>query len=137
MDAATWDVILWILRGLIALVFVGMGVNHFVPASARTMAAMIPPALRSSSPLLSPRMLVRFTGICEIAGGFGLLWPPTRIAAGVALVVFLAAVFPANAYAARDRARFGALAVPFWPRLLLQVVLAALILAVAFLPPAG
>ncbi|MCS5496316.1 hypothetical protein NY547_03565 [Cnuibacter physcomitrellae] len=134
MDAATWDVILWILRALVALVFVGMGVNHFVPTSVRTMAAMIPPALRSSSPALSPRVLVWFTGVCEIAGGLGLLWPPTRVAAGIALVVFLAAVFPANAYAARHRDRFGALAIPFWPRLVGQIVLAALILVVALLP---
>ena len=134
MDATTWDVILWILRVLIALVFVGMGINHFVPASVRTMAAMIPPRLRSSSPVLSPRMLVWFTGVCEIAGGLGLLWPPTRVAAGIALVVFLVAVFPANAYAARHPSRFGALAIPFWPRLLGQVVLAALILVVALLP---
>lgn len=133
MDAATWDVILWILRGLIALVFVLMGVNHFVPASVRTMAAMIPPRLRSSSPVLSPRVLVWFTGVCEIAGGLGLLWPPTRVAAGIALVVFLAAVFPANAYAAQHRDRFGALAIPLVPRLIAQVVLAALILVVALI----
>ncbi|WP_378147364.1 hypothetical protein ACFJGV_05235 [Cnuibacter sp. UC19_7] len=134
MDAATWDVILWILRGLIALIFVVMGVNHFVPSSVRTMAAMIPPRLRSSSPALSPRVLVWFTGACEIAGGLGLVWPPTRVAAGIALVVFLAAVFPANAYAARHRDRFGALAIPLVPRLIGQVVLAALILVVALLP---
>jgi uncharacterized membrane protein len=41
--------------------------------------------------------------------------------------VFLAAVFPANVYAAANRERFGALAIPFWPRLAGQVVLAALI----------
>lgn len=134
MDAATWDVILWILRGLIALIFVVMGVNHFVPSSVRTMAAMIPPRLRSSSPALSPRVLVWLTGACEIAGGLGLVWPPTRVAAGIALVVFLAAVFPANAYAARHRDRFGALAIPLVPRLIGQVVLAALILVVALLP---
>ncbi|MFB2584712.1 DoxX family protein [Herbiconiux liukaitaii] len=120
-----------VLRILLAVVFIGMGINHFVPASVRAMAAMIPPRLRSTR--ITPRMLVYVTGVCEIAGGLGLLFPPTRIAAGIALVVFLAAVFPANAYAARHKERFGALAIPFWPRLVGQIVLAALILVAAFL----
>jgi uncharacterized membrane protein len=133
MGGQTWDVIVGIARVVVALLFIGMGVNHFLPRSVRAMAAMIPPRLRSSGPV-SPRVLVWFTGVCEIAGGLGLLWPPTRVAAGIALVVFLAAVFPANAYAARHPDRFGVFAVPFWPRLLLQVVLAGLVLAVALLP---
>ncbi|MFB2581195.1 DoxX family membrane protein [Herbiconiux sp. P15] len=120
-----------VLRILLAVVFIGMGISHFVPASVRAMAAMIPPRLRSTR--ITPRMLVYVTGVCEIAGGLGLLFPPTRIAAGIALVVFLAAVFPANAYAARHKERFGALAIPFWPRLIGQIVLAALILVAAFL----
>jgi uncharacterized membrane protein len=131
MPTETFDVIVAVLRILIALVFIGMGLNHFVPRSARTMAAMIPPRLRSSGPV-TPLRLVYLTGVCEIAGGLGLLFPPTRVLAGVALVVFLACVFPANAYAATRRDRFGALAIPFWPRLLGQVVLAALVLLVAF-----
>lgn len=120
----------FVLRILLAAVFVGMGINHFVPRSVRGMAAMIPPRLRSTQ--ITPRMLVYFTGVCEIAGGLGLLFAPTRIAAGIALVVFLAAVFPANAYAARHREKFGALAVPFWPRLIGQIILGALILVAAF-----
>jgi uncharacterized membrane protein len=77
--------------------------------------------------VLNPLSLVYVTGVCEIAGGIGLLVPQTRLAAAIALVVFLAAVFPANAYAAANRDRFGSLAIPFWPRLVGQVVLAALI----------
>jgi uncharacterized membrane protein len=123
------DVAVLVLRILIAVVFIGMGINHFVPRSVRGMAAMIPPRLRSER--ITPRMLVYITGVCEIAGGLGLLFPPTRIAAGIALVVFLAAVFPANAYAAEHKEKFGALAIPFWPRLVGQVVLAALVLVVA------
>ncbi|MDO9396059.1 MAG: DoxX family membrane protein [Herbiconiux sp.] len=138
MSSVTPDVVLvalTVLRILIAVVFVGMGVNHFVPRSVRAMAAMIPPRLREGP--VSPRMLVYLTGICEIAGGLGLLWPPTRLAAGIALVVFLACVFPANAYAAAHKERFGALAIPFWPRLIAQVVLAALVLLVALPLPAA
>ncbi|GLK17773.1 MULTISPECIES: DoxX family membrane protein [Herbiconiux] len=131
MDFMTSGVVLDVLRLLIAAVFVLMGVNHFVPRSARTMAAMMPPRMRGTG-ILAPLNLVYLTGACEIAGGLGLVFPPTRIAAGIALVVFLAAVFPANAYAATRRDRFGALAVPFVPRLIAQIVLAALILLVAF-----
>ena len=130
MTDATLTVIVTIVRIVIAVVFIGMGINHFVPKSARVMAKMIPPALRREG-ALNPLNLVYLTGVCEIAGGIGLLVPQTRLAAGIALVVFLAAVFPANAYAAANRERFGTLAIPFWPRLVGQLVLAALIIWVA------
>jgi uncharacterized membrane protein len=112
-------------RGLLALGLLGMGVAHFRPGPARTMAAMIPPALRRSG-LASPEALVASTGACELAGAVGLLVPRTRRLAGACLIAFLAAVFPANAYAARHPDRFGAVAIPFWPRLALQVALGAL-----------
>lgn len=121
------DPLLWVLRGLLALLFVGMGIMHFLPGPVRTMAAIIPPRLRFTG-TLSPRNLVYLTGVCEIAGGIGLLIPVTRGAASVALAVFLVAVFPANAYAASQRDRFGALAVPLVPRLLAQVLLIAVVL---------
>lgn len=115
-----------VLRPLIAAGFAGMGVTHFVPSSAKGMSAMIPPAIRQRVPV-SAKTLVRFTGVCELAGAAGLLVRPTRPVAAGALVVFLAAVFPANAYAARDPERFGAVATPLVPRAAAQVVLAALI----------
>lgn len=111
-------------RGLLALGLLAMGTAHFRPEPARTMAAMIPPALRGRGPL-APESLVALTGACELAGAVGLLLPPTRRIAGAALVAFLVAVFPANAYAARHPDRFGAVAIPFWPRLWGQVALAA------------
>lgn len=114
------------LRWLLAVAFVGMGVSHFVPSVVTTMAAMIPPVLRRPG-LPSPRALVFFTGLCEIAGGIGLLVPPVRLAAGFALIVFLVAVFPANAHAARHPERFGRVAVPFWPRFAGQLVLVGLV----------
>ncbi|GAA2749249.1 hypothetical protein [Amnibacterium kyonggiense] len=115
-----------LLRPLLAAGFAGMGVTHFVPTPARGMAAMIPPSIRRRSPL-SARALVRLTGVCELAGAAGLLLRPTRPIAAAALVVFLAAVFPANAVAARDPARFGPVAVPLVPRAAAQVLLAALV----------
>ncbi|MDJ0337330.1 DoxX family membrane protein [Cryobacterium sp. PH31-O1] len=114
------------LRIVLALVFIGAGITHFLPSVQRTMAAMIPPRLRHSG-LASPVNLVLFTGICEVVGGLGLLYPPTVVVAAGALVVFLAAVFPANAYAARHPKRFGRVAIPFVPRLIAQLVLMGLI----------
>lgn len=48
-----------------------------------------------------PRALVLFTGLCEIAGAIGLLLPLTRRGAGLSLILFFVAVFPANIRAAR------------------------------------
>jgi len=112
-------------------VFIGMGIAHFFPGPGRGMAAMIPPFFRRKG-WPSAKWLVRFTGLCEIAGGIGLLVPQLRLAASIALIVFLIAVFPANAYAARNPERFGKAAIPFWPRLAGQVVLIALIVLVNF-----
>ena len=81
---------------------------------------------------LSPVSLVRITGACEVAGALGLLNPRTRPTAGAALLIFLAAVFPANAYAAKDPQRFGPVAVAFWPRLAIQALLAGLVAFAAF-----
>ena len=102
-----------------------MGASHFVPTVARTMAAMIPPYLRRVG-LLSPMNLVYLTGVCELAGGLGLL-TPLRPVAAIALVVFLIAVFPANVYAAQHPERFGRAAIAFWPRLAGQLLLIGLL----------
>jgi len=127
MSPETVTYVLAVLRIVLAAVFVVAGISHFAPAVQRTMAAMIPPRLRLRG-VLAPRNLVIFTGLCEIAGGVGLLVESTRVTSGVALAVFLVAVFPANAYAARHKDRFGAVAIPLVPRLLGQLVLIALVL---------
>ena len=113
----------------LALLFLGMGVTHFVPRVSRGMAAMIPPYLRRDG-LLRPINLVYFTGVCELAGGAGLL-TALRPLAAIALVVFLVAVSPANAYAAQHPERFGRVAIPFWPRLAAQLALMTLLVFVA------
>jgi uncharacterized membrane protein len=130
MSPETVTNVLAALRIGVAAVFVVAGISHFAPSVQRTMAAMIPPRLRSSG-WLSPKNLVIVTGLCEIAGGIGLLVESTRVTSGVALAVFLVAVFPANAYAARHKDRFGAVAIPLVPRLLGQVALIALVLVVS------
>jgi uncharacterized membrane protein len=43
---------------------------------------------------------VTLTGVLQLAGAIGLLIPATRPLAALALIVLLAAMFPANAYAA-------------------------------------
>lgn len=113
-------------RVVTAIVFVGIGITHFVPTVVRGMAAMVPAVFHGRP--FSPVGWVWVTGVAEIAGGLGLLWEPTRAAAGIALAVFLVCVFPANAYAARHRDRFGVFAVPLWPRLIMQLALIGLVL---------
>lgn len=119
------EVAQWAIRFVLAAVFLFMGVLHFIPSPARGMAAMIPPFFKRPG-WPSSKTLVRFTGLCEIAGGIGLLIPFARFAAGVALIVFLIAVFPANAYAAKHPDKFGRAAFPVWPRLFAQLVLIVL-----------
>ena len=114
---------------VLAALFLGMGVIHFVPKVSRGMAAMIPPYLRREG-VLRPINLVYVTGVCELAGGVALL-TPLRPLAAIALAVFLVAVFPANAYVAQHPERFGRVAIPFWPRLAAQLALIGLLVFVA------
>jgi uncharacterized membrane protein len=114
-----------VVRAGLAVVFVVMGVMHFVPSTARGMSAMIPAPLKR---YVSGRTLVWVTGVCEIAGGIGILVPATRFAAGIALVLFLVAVFPANAHAAAHPEKFRRAAIPFWPRYFAQLGLILLVL---------
>jgi len=85
--------------GLLAAFFIGAGVNHF--ASPRFYEAMVPPPLQDEA-----RRVVQVSGLAEIAGGVGVLLPWTRRLSGAALVVLLAAVFPANLYMAQTPERF-------------------------------
>ena len=59
------------------------------------MIAIVPPRLPA------PGLLVTVTGILELLGAVGLLYPPTRVAAAVCLFLLMLAMFPANVYAAR------------------------------------
>ena len=79
----------------LAVMFVMTGVAHFVPPMRRDMIAIVPPRLPA------PGSLVTITGVLELLGAAGLLYPPTRVAAAVCLFVLMLAMFPANVYAAR------------------------------------
>lgn len=99
-----------------ALLYVGAGVLHFVVPA--TYARIVPPYLPR------PELLVYVSGAAELAGGVGLLLPPTRRLAAWGLIALLLAVFPANVYMAQHNAALFQLpAWVVWGRLPLQLVL--------------
>ena len=79
----------------LALMFVMTGIAHFAPGMRRDMIAIVPPRLPS------PGLLVTVTGVLELLGAAGLLYPPTRVAAAVCLFLLMLAMFPANIHASR------------------------------------
>jgi uncharacterized membrane protein len=78
----------------LAVMFAMTGVAHFA-SLRRDMIAIVPPRLPA------PGVLVTITGVLELLGAAGLLFPPTRVAAAVCLFVLMLLMFPANVYAAR------------------------------------
>jgi uncharacterized membrane protein len=82
-----------------------------------------------------PRAAVLVSGVFELAGAAGLLWRPTRRAAGIGLFVLTLCVTPAHFYMLQRPDLF---AVPYWAllaRLPLQIALLALIWWSALLRP--
>lgn len=93
-------------RLLLAVFMVFMGVAHFVVPEpfVRIVPAMLP----------APAFLVYFTGVWEIAGGLGLLWPSTRQLAVWALIALYVVVFPANVNMAVQNIQFPGRELPNW-----------------------
>jgi uncharacterized membrane protein len=79
----------------LAAMFVVTGVAHFVNPLRRHMIAIVPPRLPAAG------LLVTITGVLELVGAAGLLYPATRIAAAVGLFLLMLVMFPANVYAAQ------------------------------------
>jgi len=103
-------------RGLLAVLFVGAGIMHFVKTGMYV--AIVP------SFLPDPRLLVQISGVAEILGGVGLLVPQTRQAAAWGIIALLVAVLPANINMAMDRTHFAAIpAWVLWARVPLQLPL--------------
>lgn len=103
----------------LGVLFVGAGILHLVAPEGYV--AVIPPGYPS------PRVLVLWSGVAELAGGLGLLvpLPAVRRWAGGGLVTLLVAVYPANVHMALTmEAPLGL----FWARLALQGVLVAWVL---------
>jgi uncharacterized membrane protein len=119
------------LRLLASAFFVAAGLNHF--RNPVFYCSIIPLGFPD------PKLLVVISGICEIAGGVGLLIHPLRRVAGWGLIALLIAVFPANIYMALAPERIPDLHISrwlLWLRLPLQAVLAAWVWFVALRPPA-
>lgn len=110
-----------VVRALVALMFVSIGALHF------THTALFEHVMPSYVPMHRPAVLV--SGLAELAGGLGLLWRPTRRAAGIGLLALLASVYVVNVeMALRPRPLPDGTVVPpwaAWGRLPLQFVLAA------------
>jgi len=83
------------LRIALAAMFVFTAVSHFHPRTRPDLVRMVPPSLPA------PELLVTATGVIEFMGAIGLLVPRTLPAAAYGLIALLAAMFPANVYAAR------------------------------------
>src|SRR3984957_2631285 len=103
-------VFLWVAIG---------GVAHF--AATSTEMRIVPPYIPW------PHAVVLITGVFELLGAAGLLYGPTRRAAGIGLFALTIAVTPAHIYMLQRPGLFG---VPYWAlilRLPLQAGLLALI----------
>ena len=102
----------------LAIFFIGAGILHFVfPAQY---ASTMPPWLPWHDEL------VAISGVCEIAGGIGVLLASTRKAAGIGLILLCVAVLPANVQMlldaqASDKATW--ILALLWLRLPLQLLL--------------
>ena len=83
----------------LAVLFLFTSLGHF--ATTGDMAAMLPPWVPNRV------AIVYVTGLLEMAGAVGLLVPRVSRLAGMCLLLFLIAVFPANVYAAFARAPMG------------------------------
>ncbi len=100
--------------------FIG-GIAHFLATDIET--SIVPPWVPW------PRLMVLVSGVCELVGAVGLVWPRTRRAAGWGLFALTIAVTPVHVWMLQRPDLFSA--IPHWAlvlRLPLQAALLALIL---------
>jgi uncharacterized membrane protein len=114
---ATWrDAARWALS--LMLLFTASA--HFAPLVRPDMVAMVPPSLPH------PELLVTIAGLLEILAAIGIQVPATRRVAGICLIAFLVAVFPANVSAAARHVPLGGRpATPLVLRLPMQLLFIA------------
>jgi hypothetical protein len=63
------NIVLWIIQGLLVLLFLFAGVTKLVfPIEMLT-------AARTPTQVILPGLLIRFIGVCEVLGGLGLILP--------------------------------------------------------------
>ena len=110
-------------RAALALVFIWFffgGLGHF--AWSNTFTHVVP------SWVPYPRAVNLFTGVCDIAGAIGVLWPRTRRLAGYALILYCLCVWPVHFDMVTHAEQYARIGLPvLWLRLLLQPVLMAII----------
>lgn len=107
-------------RDALALMLVFTASAHFTSMKG-DLIRMLPPWIPS------PKKMVYFTGLCEIAGAIGLIVPSVRRAAGFCLIAFFVAILPANIHAAKAGVTLrGKPATALWLRLPMQLVFIAL-----------
>jgi len=116
-DAARWAGRKRAARGVLAISMVGMGLAHLV-APAPFMRAMPPWVPWHAA-------MVYVSGVCEIAGGLGLLVRRVRVPAAWGLMALYVAVFPANLHMALHADEVPLAAWLLWARLPFQAVFLA------------
>lgn len=84
--------------GFVFLWFLLGGIAHFALTDAEM--RIVPPCIPW------PRAVVLTSGVFELLGAAGLLWPPTRRAAGLGLFALTLAVTPAHVYMLQRPALF-------------------------------
>ncbi len=105
--------------GLVFLWFAIGGLGHFVLTD--TEMRIVPPYIPW------PRAAVLVSGVFEWLGAAGLLWRPTRRAAGLGLMALTIAVTPSHIYMLQQPELFGVPLWLLWLRLPIQVALLLLI----------
>ena len=106
-----------ISRVVLAIVFIGAGVLHFVKTPLYL--SIMPPYLPQ------PKLLVWISGVFEILGGIGVLPRRARRFSGYGLIALLIVVLPANLHMATHAEKFPIAPIWLWLRLPLQGVLIA------------
>jgi uncharacterized membrane protein len=102
---------------LLAAIYIGFGIVHLLRPNS--LMPIMPPMIPY------PYEVILLTGLCEIAGGIGLLLAPTRRLAAVMLSIYAVCVWPANIYHAVSGVHVGGLPDSWWyhgPRLAFQLV---------------
>lgn len=119
----------------VVVFFAAVGVLHF--AVPRVFEQIMPRWVPAGGPL-GRRSLVLVSGACEILGALGVLYRPTRVVAGWALVLLVVCVFPANIEMLLDARRRRAAAwwqALMWARLPIQPLIMLWVYAAAVRGP--
>lgn len=118
----------FVLRAALALMFLLAASAHWGKRRP-DLIHMVPPSFPRAD------LLVTITGLLELLGVVGLLWPATARTACFCLAALLIALFPANVYAAHEKLTIGGQPVPGLPvRSLIQIVFIGALVAAAVLP---